>query len=271
MRFIAGVLWMIAAFGLVSAAAAAPAQQPEGHPPVSSQNTKSGSYLGVGVVDVDSGRLKSLAPDSETGVQVMHLRDGSPAQKAGLRVGDVLLSYNGENILGGQQLGRLVAETPVGRHVKLKFWRDGNVQTCVVTTAPAPDVTSELQSNMRELGEQMGRLRFSMPMDVPTPLLVWRNRMLGIVVEPLDPQLADYFGVRDGVLVRLVEKGSPADAAGIRSGDVVTSVGGQQVSSPRDLSMCMRNQTTTAQISVSLTRNHKPMKLNVTPAVDNPQ
>ena len=103
-------------------------------------------------------------------------------------------------------------------------------------------------------------------MDVPTPLLVWRNRFLGIVVEPLDPPLAEYFGVKEGVLVRFVEKDSPADAAGMRSGDVVTSIGTQMVSNPRDVSACIRNQTVSKQVVVSVVRNHKPVKLNITPA-----
>lgn len=261
MRSLAGLLF-VAALAVQSAPAAG--QQPD--KPYAPQSARANSYLGVGVLDVDADRIKSLNLDADTGVQVMRVNEGSPAEKAGLKLGDILLTYNGEKILAGRQLGRLVSETPVGRRVKLKYWRDGATGTCEVTTAAAPELPSDLQTSIRELGDQMNRIRFSMPMDVPTPMLVWRNRFLGIVVEPLDPQLSDYFGVKDGVLVRFVEKGSPAETAGIRSGDVLTAVGSQTISNPRDVSSCIRNQTTSKQVMVSLVRNHKPLKLNVTPA-----
>lgn len=264
MRFLLAC-WLVIALTAVSAPVRGQ-QHPDDRSTAASQNRQSGSYLGVGVTDVDATRIRNLDPDSDTGVQILHVREGSPADKAGLRVGDILLSYNGENILGARQLGRLVSETPAGRRVKLKLWRDGVVQNCAVTTAAAPEGTSDLQANMRELSEKMGGLRFSLPMDIPSPLLIWRNRLLGIVVESLDPQLAEYFGVKEGVLVRLVEKGSPADAAGMRSGDVLTSVGAQMVSNPRDLSICIRNQTKAKQVSVSLMRNHKALRLSISPA-----
>ncbi len=209
--------------------------------------------------------LALLAVLASSGVQVLRLIRGSPAEKAGLAPGDILLSFNGEAILGGRQLGRLVSETPVGHRIKIKYWRDGNVQTCMITTAALPEnVSPDLQSTFREFGDQMNRLRLSMPMDIPTPMLVWRNRMLGVVVEPLDPQLAEFFGVKEGVLIRLVDKTSPAEAAGIHSGDVLTAVNSQAVNNPRDLSLFMRNQPAAKQLTLSLVRNHKPLKLLIT-------
>lgn len=231
--------------------------------PQAAQTAKTSSYLGVGVTDVDSERIRSLNLENESGVQIVRLSEGSPADKAGLKPGDILLSYNGETILGGRQLGRLVSETPIGRHVKIRYWRDGTVHTGVLTTEAAPDALTELQNRMSELADGA---RFPMPTDVPTPILVWHNRALGMGVEPLDSQLADYFGVKDGVLVRFVDKGSPADTAGIRSGDVLTAVGTQQVSNPHEVSSCIRSQPASKQVSISLVRNHKPLKLTVTPA-----
>lgn len=267
MRFLVGFLLVAA---LASVGAPASTKQADNYPPATqnsaTQNLKNGSYLGVGVADVESERIKSLNLDNESGVQVLRVAEGSPAEKAGLKPGDFLLTYNGENILGGRQLGRLVSETPVGRHVKIKYWRSGTVQTCTVTTAAAPEPVNDLPASMKELSDQMYRLRFSMPMDIPTPMLVWRNRLLGIVMEPLDPPLADFFGVRDGILVRFVEKSSPAEAAGVRSGDVLTAVGAQAINNPRDVSICIRNQTASKQVTLSVVRNHKLLKLTVTPA-----
>jgi serine protease Do len=256
MRFLAGLAIVS---GLIVAGTPVYAQRPESFPPPTTQVSQAPSFLGIGVTDLDADRIRSLNIESESGAEIVRLAEGGPAEKAGLRPGDILLTYNGENILGGRQLGRLVSETPPGRHVKIRYWRNGSVQSCVVVTAQAPD-----SATMRS--EVDDGFRFSMPMDVPTPILLWRNRVLGIIVEPLDPQLADFFGVRDGVLVRYVEKGSPAETGGMKSGDVLTAVGTQAVTNPRDVSSCIRNQSGSKQVTVSLMRNHKPIKLAITPA-----
>src|SRR5690348_2996460 len=93
-----------------------------------------GSYLGIRLADIDADRAKALELDEPRGVEVTRVEQGSPADKAGVKAGDVLLSYNGEKILGAQQLGRLVRETPEGRKVRLQFWRDARTQTCTVIT-----------------------------------------------------------------------------------------------------------------------------------------
>jgi serine protease Do len=262
MRFLIGFLFVA---GLVSLSATASGQLSDKLPQVI-QNRNSGSYLGIAVKDVESSRFSSLGVESDTGVEVVRLTEGSPAEQAGLKVGDILLTYNGENILGGQQLGRLVSETPTGTRLKIKYWRDGKLQTCVVKTAAPPSPPVDFPYGAKDFSDQLNRLHLSMPMDIPTPLLIWRNRFLGIVCEPLEPQLADYFGVKEGVLVRFVEKGSPAYAAGIRSGDVLTSIGSHTVANPRDVTACIRSQGGSNSVSMSLVRNHKPMKLSVTPA-----
>ena len=71
-------------------------------------------YLGIGVQDVDSERAKALKLNEDRGVEVTSVMADSPAAKAGLKEGDVVLEFNGEKVQGGEQLTRLVRETPVG-------------------------------------------------------------------------------------------------------------------------------------------------------------
>src|SRR5881628_1749587 len=75
------------------------------------------SFLGVAVTDIDPDRVSRLKMKEERGIEVTHVAEASPADKAGIQPGDVLLTYNGENILGIQQFVRLVQETPIGRKV----------------------------------------------------------------------------------------------------------------------------------------------------------
>jgi len=219
------------------------------------------SYLGVGVVDVDAARASAHGLHDEQGVEVMRVLENSPAERSGLKTGDVLLSYNGELILGAQQLGRLVSETPANRRVKLQYWRDGKTQTATVLIAEQPKSDFDAAEQLRQMRDQFPGL--SMPADIPTPLVIWRNRALGVDCEPLGSQLAEYFGVQHGILVRFVAKDSPAEKAGIRSGDILTSLGARGLRDPRDLSQCIRTQTGNKQVQITLVREHKTMMLRV--------
>jgi serine protease Do len=222
---------------------------------------RGGVYLGVQLADITADRAKALKLDEERGVEVVKVEPGSPAESAGIKAGDVLLSYNGENILGAQQLGRLVSETPEGRKVKIQLWREGRMQTAYAVIAESH--WSRVFPG--DLNFQMPDIHMAIP-DIPSTLLVWKNAALGIECEPVDAQLAEYFGVKRGVLVRSVEKGSAAEKAGLKAGDVLTAIGDRSVTSPRDVMSCVRTWRREGKpITVAVTRERKQLTLSVSP------
>jgi serine protease Do len=101
--------------------------------------------------------------------------------------------------------------------------------------------------------------------DIPDPLLIWKNGTLGIVCESVDSQLAQYFGVKQGVLIRSVDENSPAGKSGVRAGDVVTAIGDRAVSTPRDVSAYLRMERhrPLKSVSLELTRGRKPIVVKV--------
>src|SRR5438270_1714872 len=109
------------------------------------------SYLGVNLVDVDADRIARLKLSEERGVEVVYVEEGSPANNAGVKRGDVLLSYNGENVLGTQQFIRLVRETPPGRKVRMQLWRDGKAQTVLATIGVLPSRIPVIPANQMNL------------------------------------------------------------------------------------------------------------------------
>lgn len=233
--------------------------------PAGSSFATNGGYLGVVLVDINADRASVLNLKEDRGVEVLKVEDGSPADKYGIRPGDVLLSYNGENILGVQQLGRLVRETPPGRKVKLQYWRDGKIGHLSVVTGSVKQSNLDM---MPEVGPMHGVAVFNrLGFDVPSPVLLWRSSLLGVECEAVDSQLAEYFGVKRGVLVRFVLDGSPAKKAGFKAGDIMTSVGGRSVATPRDVTASLRlNQHGSKSIPVVITRNRKQLTLHVTPS-----
>lgn len=225
----------------------------------------SGSYLGVRLADIDADRASSLNLGDARGVEVVGVEPNSPAERAGIKSGDVLLSYNGENILGAQQLGRLVSETPPDRKIKVQYWRAGNTETTTVLTATRPAGFFEFPSGVNPQGLNLPDMRSFRTTDVPMPFLVWKVSPFGIECEQLSPQLGEYFGVKDGALVRSVEKGSPAERAGIKAGDVITSLGSRRVTAPRDITSFTRSRLESMKdVSVGLIRKHQPIKVTLT-------
>lgn len=225
------------------------------------------SYLGIGVVDIDAERAKALSLKEERGVEIKSVSDDSPAAKAGLKVGDVVLDFNGQPVEGTEQFQRLVRETPAGRQVKLGVWRGGSVQP-VTATLGTRKGGGWMESDGHAYSFTMPPVPPMPPMppmpDTPRFEMSWRNATLGIEGESLGSQLADFFGVKEGVLVRMVVKNSAAEKAGIKAGDVITKVNDSTVTSAREISSILRSNRAKKTFPVVLVRNRKEMTLTVT-------
>jgi len=215
-----------------------------------------GSYLGLGVRELDSDRAKELNLNGEYGVEITSLVADGPAARSGLERGDVVVSYNGQRVEGVEQFVRMVQETPAGRHVKLQVNRRGSTQTMEITTARRSLFRPPLR--MPDVRVPL----FRMP-DIPRALLTWRSGMLGIEAERVDSQLAAFFGVKEGVLVRAVNSGTPAGKAGLRAGDVIVRIGSTPVGTPREITLAVSAMPAPREFPVALVRERKQMTVTV--------
>ena len=238
-----------------------------------------GSFLGVGVADVDAERAKALKLSEERGVEVKNVEPDSPAAKAGIKEGDVVLDYNGQRIEGTQQFIRMVRETPPGRIVKLSISRGGSVSSVTATLGKRAGREFAWHSaegdNLRfhvpavppmppmAPGPHVREFNIEIP-DVPRPNMAWRTGRLGVEGESLSSQLAEFFGVKEGVLIRSVVKDSPAEKGGIKAGDVITKVDGETVTNAQELSSEIRSKRTKKTFPITLVRGKKEMSVTVT-------
>ncbi len=225
--------------------------------PLHAQSRASGSYIGVGLTDIDADRASALKLGEARGVEVQHVQENSPAESAGIKAGDVLLTYNSEEILSASQLGRLVSETPSGRKVKLQYWREGKIKTTTVVPVSFQERRGDGLSPLTDMQA------LNVP-NIPRMLMLWENLALGIECEPIDSQLAEYFGVRSGILIREVAKNMAGEKAGLKAGDVITSVDTRNVAGPRDLISYLRTQHQPGKtLSISIVRDHRARTLSV--------
>ena len=232
--------------------------------------TRGSSYLGVAYVEITADRAKELHLKDERGVEVTCVDDDSPAAKAGLKPGDVVLEYNGERVEGGEQFIRLVRETPAGRVARLTVWRNGGTQTLSATIGQRqPSVLAfsfdgPQAMSMPSMPEMPVMPAVPVMPDMPRTLMSWRSPVLGIESEALNPQLAEFFGVKEGVLVRSVSTNSTAGKAGFKAGDVIVKVDGQPVVSPKEISSILQSARAKRTLPVTVVRHQKELVLNVT-------
>jgi serine protease Do len=165
--------------------------------------------LGATVQEVNSAFASSFGLDRPRGALISSIDDGSAAQKAGLQVGDIILSYNGQPIEHSNELPLLVANTHPGTKAEIEVWRKGKKQTLTVApTALNEKVASSDDSNSASKGR------------------------LGVVVRPLNPDEREQVG-KKGLVVEQVS--GAAERAGIQPGDVVLQLNGTPVATPDQL------------------------------------
>jgi len=172
-------------------------------------------WLGVGIQRITPQLAKSFGLKEEGGILVSQVFKDSPAERAGIKQGDIILEFNGKMIKEIGELSRTVASTPVGKTVTVKIFREGKTLT--------------LQAKIAEMKEEKEVA------EAPS------RKPLGLSVQDITPELARRLGVEEGsgVVVTRVEPRGPAAAAGISKGDVIQEVNRQPVGSVEEFNRAL--------------------------------
>jgi serine protease Do len=166
--------------------------------------------LGVMIQGVNQDLARSFGLNKTAGALVSSVEKGSPAEKAGIEPGDVILKFNGKEVASSNDLPSMVADITPGSTAKVEVWRDGKI---------------------RDLSVNVGEMKIASAEETPGG---GAKGGLGLEVRPLTPDERRQAQVGEGLLVENVEAG-PAAQAGIQSGDVILSVNGEKVGSVRKL------------------------------------
>ena len=191
-------------------------------------------WIGVSIQSVTPEIAKSFGLKEARGALVGDVEQKGPAGKAGIRQGDIIVSFGGHQVKNANTLPRLVAETPVGRSVAVVLMRDGKE---VHTNVKVAELTEEKAAAMSESPVQS----------------------LGMSVQSLTEQLRQQAGIaeKSGVVVTEVEPGGRAEEAGIQAGDVIQEVNRRPVKDLSDYNAALSNLKKGSTLLLLLKRGGK--------------
>jgi serine protease Do len=200
-------------------------------------------WLGVSIQEMTSELAKSMGLKEKKGALVAEVVKGSPAETGGLEQGDVIVEFNHQEITSAKDLPRIVASTPVGESVTVKFSRDGKILDRRVKVG-----------EMEEKGVEVSRAPAS-------------QKSLGITVQNLTPEIAEGLGLKKegGVIVTRVETGSSAAEAGIQKGDVIQEVNRKPVKDVEDFAQKVERAKGQETVLLLIQRGRNNLFAAVTP------
>ena len=175
-------------------------------------------WVGIGLQDLTPELLASFKLKEKEGALIGQVYEGSPAEKAGIKVGDILLEVDGVRITNSQDVVREVLKKQVGQKVKMGLIREGKKEEVLVTTGEMPSEPAEQKIGGAE-----------------------KKEWFGLHVASVTPEIARSLGLKstDAVVVESVDGGSIAQEAGLRRGDVILEVNRQKVKDEKDFNRIM--------------------------------
>lgn len=174
-------------------------------------------WIGVTIQDVDEDTATALNMDEARGALVADVMEGEPADKAGMKTGDVILTVNGKDVADASELLRAIAAIKPGEQAELEVWRKGKVSTLTLTLG---------QRDAERLAEGIR------PEPEEAPGAEARAEAYGLTLQPVPESMARELGINKGLglLVSDVASGTPATKAEIQPGDVILEVNQKPVS-----------------------------------------
>src|SRR5690606_30038903 len=179
--------------------------------------------IGVRIQQIDDQIAETLGIGKARGALIAGVNDDGPAAKAGMKSGDVIVKFDGQEIREMRDLPRAVAATEVDKQVNVIVLRDGKEQTLRITLGRLEDSEKAQQASVKPA--------------TPESRSVTR-RLLGLELSQLTDDMRKRFKLRDnvkGIVIVSVESNSPLADQRVMPGDVITEVTGQAVASPADL------------------------------------
>jgi serine protease Do len=203
-------------------------------------------WLGVLIQEVTRDLAETFGMKTPHGALVARVMDDSPAQQAGLQVGDVIVEFNGKKVTRSSSLPPLVGRTPVNKYADVTIIRNHKQKTIKVKIAQLPtDITQA-----------------AAPVEEPKQV---EKSALGMSVTPLDKASRDKLNLSSGVLVMDIDAQGPASNAGIRKGDVISMIDNHSVNSVDEFKEVVDGLEDQKSVAILIQRSSGPVFLAIKP------
>ncbi len=250
-------------------------------------------YLGIMLQDIDTTMAKAMDLDDQKGILVNEVVEDSPAEAAGLRDGDVILTFNGKNLDSSKDLTKVVRKTQPGEEVEIVVLRDGKKKTLDVELGEHSQKKFEFlkkkfefMSNNQTCGSKGrtcapgGNMMFG---HGTGNSFVWHDGdgeniellingfdedrgFMGIELDDINEQMGAYFDVEDGegALVTSVNEDSAAEKAGLKAGDVIIKMGDSDIESAGDVHQALSGTKAEDEMEIKVVRKGKKKSFDIT-------
>jgi serine protease Do len=220
----------------------------------------SNSWLGVYTQTVDQDLKEAFNLATDHGVVVNQIIPDSPADKAGLRTGDILLSLDGTSLTTSDQLAQLVAGHNPGDKINLEVISRGETKAITAKVGSRDDdrILSLTPNSTGSVPKVYSKFFSSEKSEMS-------DTYIGANLQTVTKQLGEYFGLKDGngVLVAEVMDDSPALKAGLKAGDLIVSIDGNPVATPSDVQKAVRQKQKEEKVTLGVLRDKTPKELAV--------
>jgi len=196
-------------------------------------------WLGIGISELTPSTRRDTSLEKQNGLLITSIYDDSPAEDAGLKENDIILTYYGKSVQYDDELIDLVQNTAPGTKVKLEIFRDGKTIEKKVTIGKKKSYENH----------------YSMPFKKNIRISCGRP-YLGVHIQDLDKDLAEYFHVEEykGVAITKVVEDSPSEKAGLKSGDVIVKIGNDPIHYTEDVQYSLKNVDDGDKVPVEIIR-----------------
>ncbi len=198
---------------------------------------KGGVFMGVYPADLDDTKREALDFEGE-GVLIEDIVEDGPAQKAGVEAGDIIIKMDGKAIASNEELRKILKKRKSGDKMKILVNRDGEMMEFTLELVDRPEEAFTYKTPKRQFKMKKGGF-------------------LGVEIIGLEEQLAEYFKVKEGVLVEEVEEDSPAEKAGIKAGDVIVKIADEEIEDIDDLVEEIRSHDPGSEVKIGIVRKGK--------------
>jgi serine protease Do len=195
-------------------------------------------WLGVKIQTITDDIAEASGVKENSGALVASVTPGSPAAKAGIQDGDVILKFDGKDVTSMRGLPRLVAQTPIGKDVDVELLRKGQKMTLKVAVGRLAEESEPVKASTKEAPKSKGKGKDRDKDSGKSAPPSGRPSLIGLVLSPLNDELREKHGIgKDikGVIVLEVDPASPAAEKGVKVGDVIVEVAQEAVSSLDDI------------------------------------